>query len=306
MERQIVFCQNTYGLDPGPRAGQSSERVAASLDVFSYLDHRAFLRDYYDREKARGRGFSYRSFARRAGLKSPNYLKLVIDGRRNLSSTMAARFAEVCGLRGDAAAYFVELVAFDQAKTTAERNASYARLTSFPRYRSIHKLDLAQGAYHASWFIPAVRELATRPDFRAEPDWIAPRIRPPITRAEAERALATLFELGLLVRAGDGTVSQGEPLVSTGPETSRLHVANYHRTMIARAAASIDEVPAAQRDISSLTLAVGPEGLAQLKDKIRRFRRELLEASELEADPREVVQVNFQLFPLTRCEEVDR
>lgn len=279
--------------------------MSEPLDVFEYLDHRAFLRDYYAAEKARGRGFSYRAFARRAGLKSPNYLKLVIDGGRNLSSTMASRFAEVCGLTGDAAAYFIELVAFDQAKTSAERNASYARLSAFPRYRTIHKLDLAQAAYHSSWFIPAVRELAVRKDFRAEPEWIAKRIRPAISRAEAERALATLFELGLLVRGPRGKVSQAEPLVSTGPETAGMHVVNFHKTMIARASASIDEVPAPQRDISSLTLAVGPEGLRTLKQRIQRFRRELLEASELEADPKEVVQVNFQLFPLTQCGEVE-
>lgn len=279
--------------------------MSPPLDVFRYLDHRAFLRDHYAVQKARGRGFSYRAFARRAGLKSPNYLKLVIEGERNLSSTMAARFAEVCGLRGDAAAYFVELVAFDQAKTSAERNASYARLTAFPRYRTIHKLDLAHAAYHSSWFIPAIRELAARKDFRADPDWIAPRIRPAITRADAERALGTLFDLGLLVRGPRGRVSRGEPLVSTGPETRGMHIANYHKTMISRASASIDEVPAAERDISSLTLAVGAEGLRALKERIQRFRRELLEASELENDPREVVQVNFQLFPLTRCEEAE-
>lgn len=83
----------------------------AEIDVFAYSDYRAFLRDYYVARKAAGRGFSYRSFSRRAELKSPNYLKLVIDGDRHLSPDMAKRFAAACGLQGAAQRYFIELVA---------------------------------------------------------------------------------------------------------------------------------------------------------------------------------------------------
>ena len=83
----------------------------AEIDVFAYSDYRAFLRDYYRARKAAGRGFSYRSFSRRAELKSPNYLKLVIDGDRNLSTDMAKRFASACGLQGAEQRHFIELVA---------------------------------------------------------------------------------------------------------------------------------------------------------------------------------------------------
>jgi len=269
--------------------------------VFDYLDHRAFLRDHYLLLKRRGRGFSYRAFSRRAGLSSPNYLKLVIDGDRNLSAPMAARFAAACGLAGEAATYFVDLVAFNQAASASERSAAYAKLTSFKRYRLAHRLEVAQAAYHSTWYLPAIRELAARHDFEAEPAWVAARLRPAITAAEARRALEVLFELGLLVDDGCGGVKQGEPLVTTGPQTQGVHITSYHRMMLARASASIDEVPAEHRDVSSLTLCMGRDGVRRLKERIRRFRRELLELSALESDPREVVQVNFQLFPLTDC-----
>jgi len=275
-------------------------------NVFDYLDYRAFLRDHYLFQKARGRGFSYRAFSRRAGLRSPNYLKLVIDGDRNLSGAeMAMRFATACGLEGEAAGYFVDLVAFNQAAGASERNAAYARLTTFKRYRKAHRLELAQAAYHSTWYLPAIRELAAREDFEADPAWVAVRLRPAISVAEARRALDALFELGLLVKDASGRVQQGEPLVTTGPQTTSLHIGNYHRAMMERAAASIDEVPASRRDISSLTLCMSPEGARRLKERIARFRRELLELSALETDPREVVQVNFQLFPLTDCARVE-
>jgi uncharacterized protein (TIGR02147 family) len=277
---------------------------AAAIDVFGYLDYRAFLKDVYLAKKSERRGFSFRAFSRRADLRSPNYLKLVMDGDRNLTRAMAERFAKALGLDDEATAYFVDLVAFNQARTVGERSASYQRLTSSARYRKAHRLDLVHASYHASWYMPAIRELAARADFRDDADWIAAALNPPITRAEAKKAVAALVELGLLVRDRDGRIHQGDqPLVSTGPETRGVHVASYHKAMMERAAAALDRLPSEQRDVSSLTLCVGSGGLGRLKDRIQRFRRELLELSTLEDEPAQVVQINFQLFPLSQQPE---
>ncbi len=271
-------------------------------DVYGYLDYRAYLRGYYEAKKANARGFSFRSFSKRAGLKSPNYLKLVMDGDRNLTAAMAERFARACGLDDEGSDFFVALVAFNQARNATDRNAAYSRLTAFRQYRRAHQLDLHHAAYHSTWYLPAIRELAARPDFRDDPEWVAQALVPQISRAEARDAVDTLLELGLLERTEDGRLQQTENLVTTGPQTRGLHIGNYHRTMMARAASAIDLVPAADRDISSLTLCLSEDGLRTIKERIQRFRRELLELSALEDDPRQVVQINFQLFPLSRAE----
>ncbi len=273
----------------------------AELDVFQYLDYRAYLRDWYHAHNEGGRSLSFRAFARRAGLKSPNYLKLVMDGERNLTPQTAERFTRGLGLEGDGASYFVDLVAFNQASSSSERNKQYARLTSFRGYRKAHKIELAHAAYHSAWYMPAIREMAASPSVAGDPDWIAERLVPPITRMEALRAIETLIALGLLVRDDDGRLRQVDALVSTGPEIQGLHIANYHRAMMERAAASIDLVPPEERDISSLTLCMGEDGLRRIKARVQRFRRELLELSELDDDPVQVVQINFQLFPLTKA-----
>jgi len=271
---------------------------ATDIDVFQYLDYRAFLRDWYAGVNRAGRSFSYRAFARRAALKSPNYLKLVIDGSRNLSKPMAERFGRACGLDEEATSYFADLVGFNQAGTQQERNQCYGRLTSFRKYRQAHKLDLAHAAYHSAWFIPAVRELAASRAFKDDPEWIAAQLLPPVSVTEARRALEVLLELGMLAR-NNGKIVQSDALVSTGPETRGLHITSFHRVMTERAIASIDIVVPEERDISCLTLNVGEDGLRRVKARIQRFRRELLDLSELEDDPCRVIQINFQLFPLS-------
>lgn len=268
--------------------------------MYGYLDYRAFLKDYYAAKKAGSRAFSYRSFSKRAGVASPNYLKLVIEGKRDLSEKMAERFAKACGLDAEAARYFGILVSFNQAKTQAERGDFYGKLSSFQSYRHAHKLELAHAAYYSDWYMPAIRELAASVHFREAPVWIADQLIPKITALQAQQALETLLELGLLVRSAAGKLVQAHAVLSTGPETRGLHIAAFHRAMSQRAIESIDLVPKPERDISSLTLCVGAKGLSLLKERLQRVRRELLELAALEPDPEQVVQLNFQLFPLSR------
>ncbi len=279
-------------------AGTREQWRPKDPDVFDYLDYRAYLRDLYAARKKRG-AFSYRAFSMRAKLRSPNYLKLVIDGERNLTPQMAKRFAGACGLTGQPAAFFCELVNFGQAQGIDERNEVYSRVRRFRQYREANQLQIAADEYHSRWYLPAIRELALATDFRADPEWIARRLVPKIKPSEARFALDVLCQLNMLVPGEGGKLKQGTPLVSTGAETASLHMVNFHRSMMQLASESLDRISYEQRDISSVTMCLGPDGLEMIKHAIVRFRRELLELSELEQAPEQVVQVNFQLFPLS-------
>lgn len=271
--------------------------------VYQYLDYRAFLRDAYRDRKQHQRGFSYRWFSRRAGLSSPNFLKLVIDGKRNLTVASARRFAAAFDLNVTETAFFCDLVAFNQARSPAEKNEYYERIRASRRHREVRALDHHEFDYFSRWYYPAVRELVACKGFRDDPAWIARRLVPPITPAQARHALELLTKLGLLRRDADGTLRQGEMLVSTGPEVRSLAVGNFHRQMMERAAASIELVAREERDISGLTVALSDEACRRFKQRIVELRAELLQLSAAETEATRVVQLNFQLFPLATTEE---
>ncbi len=273
-----------------------------TIDVFEYRDFRAFLRAYYKRGKAGGK-LSLRSFSQRAGLRSPNYLKLVMDGDRNLTPEIAARFAKACGLKGESADYFCELAAFNQARSALERARHYERLSRFKRYRQIYRLDAAHRQYHAHWYVPAIRELVVRKDFQEDPKWIARTMMPSISPSEAEQAVKILCKLGLLVRDEEGRLRQSEPLVSTADGPLGHHIFSYHHAMMERAADALDRVPREERDIAALTLCISEKKMQELKDHLERFRFELLHLYEPDENPERVVQINFQMFPLTAKKE---
>jgi uncharacterized protein (TIGR02147 family) len=270
-----------------------------SVHIFDYLDYREFLRDFYKEQKARGRQFSFRAFAQRAGIRSFNFLQLVMKGQRDLSAQMALHFARGCGLKGTEADYFCELVAFGQAKTTEERNRAYERLGRFRQFRAAHQLEPAQADYHKNWYVPAIRELTSLAAFVDDPKWIASALCPTITTAQAREALETLLELGLLVRDKSGKLRQPSALVTTGSGPLGHHVVNYHRVMLDQAARALDEVPREERDISSLTLCVSARSFQLLKERINALRQELLQLAELDGPADRVVQLGFQLFPLS-------
>lgn len=280
-----------------------ARRVSNRPDVYAYLDYRAYLQDEYTARKGENRGFSFRAFSRRAGLQSPNHLKRVIDGERSLNPPMALRYARALDLDPEQTAYFCDLVAFSQATTDAERNAAYEHIRSSRGYRKAQRIDVAHAAYTATWYLPAVRELVRVEGFDPDPGWIARHLTPPISANEAARAVDTLLDLGLLRRTGDGGLEQAEAVVTTGPETRGLHVRNYHRAMLERAAASMELVAAPQRDISSLTFSADEAVLHEVKQRIQTFRKDLMAFVEERGPGTRVVQLNLQLFPLSTAED---
>jgi uncharacterized protein (TIGR02147 family) len=271
--------------------------------VYAFADYRRYLAAYYDYAKAEQYGFSFRVFSRRAKIRSSNYLRLVIDGERNLTRDMAGRFAEACELTGPAREFFCELVEYCQGKTAQERSRMYERLSRHRPFREARRLESAQAEYHSHWYLPAIRELVRRADFSSDPKWIAKQLRPVISAAQAKRALDLLCKLGLLEQSSDGRLVQTSEIVTTGPGPLGHHIFNYHHMMLERAAEALDSLPREERDVSCLTLCVSESKLAELKERVRGFRQELLRTAELDNSPERVVQINFQVFPLSIAAE---
>lgn len=273
--------------------------TAFTKKVFEYLDSREFLRDYYAHHKEHEYGFSYRVFARRAGCRSSNFAHLVLQGKRNLSEASALRFAEACGLKGAEVEYFADLVAFNQAQSQREKEHCYERLTKHAHFRRVHKLTEAQGSYFSKWYIPAIRELAARADFRADPAWLAQMLMPSISELQAKKALATLSTLGLLIEDALGKVTRVETLVSSAGPLGH-HLVAFHQKMLERASEAIELFDREEREIASLTVCVSEKRMMELKEEIRAFRKRLLQTAEADDHPERVVQIGFQLFPLSQ------
>lgn len=271
-------------------------------DIFDYLDYRAFLSDYYDAAKKNTRAFSYRYLARRAGFSSPNFIKLVMDGKRNLGDESIGAVATAFDLDTAEAQFFEALVHFDQASTPELKNEAFESISASRRFRTARRIDNDMFEYLSHWYYPAIREMAARPDFQADPEWVSGQLWPRVGKAKVSRALDLLFELELLVKDEDGTVSRGDPTLTTGHEVGSLAIGNFHRQMMERAAESITTVDRTHRDISGSTVCIDHATVGEMKRRIHSFRENLLELCDSRGSGTSVYQLNIQLFPLTRLE----
>lgn len=104
------------------------------IELVQYTDYRLFLKDWLQEAKLK-KGFSLRRFASRAGLGSPGYLLMVIDGKRNLGEEGLERFMHGMRLMGEDRLFFRNLVLWNQSDTDEKRACYEGKLTLLRKCR---------------------------------------------------------------------------------------------------------------------------------------------------------------------------
>ena len=278
---------------------ETGENHIVEPDVLQYTNYRVYLRDYYEFKKKTVPAFSLRFFAEKAGLSSHAHLKLTIDGKRNITKNTVVKLIHGLGLDGQRAVYFESLVFFNQAQTDADKQVYYAQLLKASPRSKLHKMDKAQFRIFREWHHSAILEMVALKDFRPIPDWISKRLGGLITPAQVTESLKLLVEVGLLVKTANGYRPR-DPLITTDDEFQDLMVKMYHLQMLKLSADMLSTLPGAQRDVSALTFSIKREDFPNLKKHLQLMRKELLDFSAKAGEAEDVVQINIQLYPLTR------
>ena len=276
-------------------------KIITRPNVTEYIDYRRYLKDVYHASKQNKReSLSFRAFSLRAGFSSPNYLKLVMDGQRNLSLEGAQKFANALGLNKTEREYFTTLVLMNQADSSEEKEIAYRKLLQIARFKKTKQLEKNQFEYCAEWYHSVIRELVTHPQFDGTAQWLANRISPQITLSQAERSLELLVKLGFLKKEGGANYVQSAPVVTTGAEVVSLALYRYHMELLDLARRSLEHVPAEKRDMSSMTLGVSAKKIPLIKKRIQEFRQEILQMVSDDKQAEEVCQLCLYFFPMSR------
>lgn len=292
------------------------------VDLFEYQDYRAYLRDFYQFQKQRSSAYSYRAFAQRAKLASPNYLKLVIDGARRVTEKNLPQFLRGLKLNSFEAEYFRHLVLFQESQDSETQALSAREMTRLRTrsHRVAHELDRSRHDYFKHWHHVAVREMVMLDDFRDDPEWIARRLGFKITPSEASESIELLLTMGFIRRevvlqpviAPELTpgapltqarfkYSVDEPLVTTIDETTSHLIRGFHRQFIELSSHSLNNDALSAREVSSLTLAVPKSKVPEIKKALRDFRKELNRAFSDASGNEEVYHLLINFFPLTQA-----
>jgi uncharacterized protein (TIGR02147 family) len=270
-----------------------------SPDLLNYTNYRQFLKDYYLARKRADPRFSLRSLAQAARFPSHGLLQYLMDGKRNLSKKTLVKLSLALGLDKERAQYFENLVFFNQAKSLEEKGFYYDKLVRSAGKSTFKKLDSSQLQAFRRWYTIAIREMLGLAGFRGNAPWISGRFLPPVQPYEAEEALALLLETGLIKKTANGYRAV-DPDITTDDEVKSFLVKSYHAQMIRLAIWAQDEVPVRERDIASVTFAIKESELPNLKKQLQLMRKELRAFAAEPGSADRIVQVNMQMFPLSK------
>ena len=268
-------------------------------DVLQYTNFRVYLRDYYEFKKKTLPAFSLRFFAEKAGLSSHAHLKLTIDGKRNITKGTVTKLIHGIGLEKQRAAYFENLVFFNQAATDEEKRAYYEQLVKCSPRSKLHKMEKSQLRIFREWHHSVILEMVSLRGFRPIPELISKRLGGTVTPSQVQESLDLLVETGLLVKTANG-FRQSNPMITTDDEVQDMMVKLYHQQMMRVSMNMLSELDSENRDFSALTFSIRRQDFPNLKKHIQLMRKELLDFSAKAGEADDVVQVNIQLFPLTR------
>lgn len=268
--------------------------------IFSYIDYRKFLKDYYHYEKERKPYFSFRFFSLQAGIKSPVFLKEVYDGKKNLSRNMIDKFSTAIKFKKREATYFKNLVHFNQAKTAEEKQEYYVVLKSMANLINQHVLKTEFFEFYDKWYTCVIRELITQFNFKNNYELLAASVLPAITVPQARKSVQVLLKLGLVEKQRNGTYNQVKKDITTGSEVASHVVRNHNRKMLELADNAIVNVPVDQRYCKGITMGITRGCYDLIVAETEAYKDRLLSIVDNCKEPDEVYELYVQLFPLAK------
>jgi uncharacterized protein (TIGR02147 family) len=270
-------------------------------NVFDYDDYRKFIADWFTFQNGTAADKkSVRQVTNLAGFKSPNYINLIIHGKRNLTTESIEGLAKSMELDASEFHFFRQLILFNQAKTHQAKISHLDELLKSRRYKNVHPVRAAQMEYYAKWYYVVIREMVTLEDFNPDPKWIAKRVIPNIKPKEAEDAIDKLLQLGLIERDATGKFNVTNRLITPSDKLGSASLKEFHKNVIHKASEALDLFVQKDREISCLTFAVNKATAEEMKALIVEFKRRLFTMIQENKCADEVYQVNFQFFPLTQ------
>jgi uncharacterized protein (TIGR02147 family) len=272
--------------------------------IYQYLDYRNFLTDWFKEKKKKNPRYSIRAFARSLKLNAGTVTR-ILQGKRNISKKVITRIIEHFKLRQKEAEYFELLVIFNQSKKAEEKRIYYERIMNFLKVNH-KKIEAGQYEYFNQWYNIAVREILNFYPFDGDFSTLAKFLEPRIKPGQAKNAVKLLEKLRLIKKNKKGTYRLSDSFITTGEKWKGTAIHAFQMAMAELGKKSLDRFPKGERDISTLSLGLSPQGLARIREVLKETRKQIMAISKSEKKVNRAYQLNFHLFPLSKPYEKEK
>jgi uncharacterized protein (TIGR02147 family) len=264
--------------------------------VFEYDNYRQFLNDYYSARKKLDSSYSYARFAKDAGIASPNYLKLVMDGERSLSTDQIHRFARAISLYGLELDFFETLVHLNQSDSPESQYYYSKRLQDFRTQISKSAVRLNANQIGVEWYFPALAlYLDQRPVEKTEFSKIAPKLG--VTEFQLNAMTSQLLQRDFLSIKENTYHMNFSSGVFVDKNSNSFAQKNFQQSQLEQSLRVFKESYGRHTKFISHTFTISSDSFDAWTAKVYAFLQTLARASEEESAD-QVLQLNVQMFSI--------
>ena len=308
---ELISMQNSHlEFSKGKEISMSSVKAPVLSD---YMNYRQFLADFYrfKRQSSKGslRAYNYAVFSAAANIKSPNYLKMIIEGKRNLSEDMIGKFGKALGFMKDQTEEFRLLVHFTQATDPADRNMYLKKLSEHRVAGKLKSGEIDRKTWEKvpNWVTWIIYAMVDQEGVSYDTAALKTILRGKASEDEIEQALQTLLSSGELRRdEKTGELRKGRSLIESPEDVPVALVRKLQSQLMYLGLESLYQDQPTDREFGTLTMSLTKAEFEEIKFKLRQMRKSLHKdnsIARMKEKGERVYQLNIQLFPVTNAVE---
>lgn len=276
-----------------------------------YVDYREYLKDFFEFKKretmSQLRPYSFSDFSASADIKSPNYLKLIIDGQRNLSLDMCKKFGRALKLNRDEQIEFENLVNYGQAEDPLERNLYLKKLSEIRTKKDISngKFDVSAWEKVPSWLAWVLYAMTDLKELKADTKYLRELLSEKVTEEQIKKALEKLIRDREVEIRSDGYIRKCGNIINEADKIPAALVRKLQAELVYLGLESLHRDDPTERELSGFTLAMTEKEYEWVRFELRKIRKHIqttLQSNRESSHGDRVYQVNIQLFPITKLQ----
>lgn len=266
------------------------------LTIDEVDDYRDLLKDYYVQKKLDMPLYSYKMLGQKLGLDTAQVFR-VLNKALHLPDRSVPLAKNLLGLKGRAAELFEIKVAIPKTKSKAKKEKLYNMALALQdvKLREMHSNEML---FLSKWWIPVVRALIEIEGKTTPVSQLVKKIRPAISKEQADEAVRVLKELNLITPLASEKYTATQANFTAVGSAKVAAIRSYQNQLLGLAQNALASVEPNQRDITSLLVDVDKETFSDLRDMTLEFRRQVQKRVEEVEKPTDVMQFVFALYPV--------
>jgi uncharacterized protein (TIGR02147 family) len=265
----------------------------------NFPDYRNYLREEFLKRLAKNPQYSLRAFARTVGL-APSRVSQLFNQRQGLSKRKAIDVGKKLGFETAFLKHFALLVEARHARSKTQRQFALSKLCEKTNKVKLYE-SVSDDIFRtiSDWWYVAILQLGALDDFQGELAYIEKKLSldPRIVRSSLER----LERLGF-VSVKNNRVKIISRNIATTENVPSSAVRSFHRQLLEKATAALEEQGVHERNISSFVMPMDAHRIDEIVELIGNFKEQVHQTIR-NHEKTDVYNLGIQLFKLTTRKE---